>query len=142
MNKIFNSIPVCEVLSPLCLIDEKSLLSFCKNEMLIYKCLHCGAGHAMQNDFAATYFDSSFFGGRFANGYSDYLQARLVLHSQFQQDVALLNKLEAHHDRLLELGSAYGFFLDKANDIYQVIGNQLCEEVVQNCKTRGNQDVQ
>jgi SAM-dependent methyltransferase len=69
------------------------------------------------------------------------VQAREVLHSQFQQDVALLNKLGAKRGRLLELGCAYGFFLDQAKDYYEVSGVELCEAAVQACKARGHLDV-
>lgn len=104
----------------------------------IIQCPVCGLGKACPDEFnPETYYDASYFNGSKPDGYSDYLGARHVLHDQFRQELNLLKKLGAGSGELLELGCAYGYFLDVAKNHYKVNGLEICEEAVADCQARG-----
>lgn len=115
-------------------------LVFQKAGIPIYRCHGCGVGKAEPGEFdAASYYDASYFNGGRSDGYSDYVQASDVLHAQFRHELALLRKLGAREGgRLLELGCAYGYFLDVAKENFQVSGIELCEDAVDSCNARGH----
>ncbi len=124
----------------LCQNNSDNELLYHKNGIPIYRCPECGAGRAECNQFdAAAYYDSSYFNGERSDGYSNYVQAANVLRAQFRKDVELLKKLGAPGRTLVELGCAYGYFLDEAkNASYQVSGVELCEDAVKSCNARGH----
>jgi SAM-dependent methyltransferase len=109
-----------------------------KNGVPIIQCSTCGLGKACPEEFnPETYYDAAYFNGSRPDGYSDYLGARAVLQDHFQQDVNLLKKLGANGGNLLELGCAYGYFLEVAKHHYQVSGLEICEDAVKDCQSRG-----
>lgn len=118
-------------------------LAFHKAGIPIYRCVACGVGKAAPEEFdAASYYDASYFSGGRSDGYSNYAEAGAVLRAQFEHEEKLLRKLGAPQGgRLLELGCAYGYFLDVAKDRYQVSGLELCEDAVLSCNARGYRDV-
>lgn len=130
-------------LCPLCGNDAGLALAFHKADIPIYQCPACRVGiAAMPEQFnAAEYYDSSYFNGGRSDGYSDYKQAGMVLHAQFLRELDLLKSLGARSGRLLELGCAYGYFLDVAKEVYQVSGLELCQDAVVSCNSRGHYDV-
>lgn len=111
---------------------------YLKSGIPIVKCLDCGLGKACPDTFKAEeYYDASYFNGNRSDGYSDYLGAREVLQHQFQQEVRLLKKLGAEKGELLEIGCAYGYFLEVAQDHFTVNGLEICEAAVLDCQSRG-----
>lgn len=104
----------------------------------IVQCPACGLGKACPDEFnAEAYYDASYFNGSRPDGYSDYLGAKDVLQNQFQQELDLLKKLGVEGGELLELGCAYGYFLEVAQHYYKVNGLEICEEAVADCQARG-----
>lgn len=102
------------------------------------RCQACGLGKACTEDFnPETYYDASYFNGSRPDGYSDYLGAREVLQDHFKQELELLKRLGAEQGELLELGCAYGYFLELAQHRYNVNGLEICEEAVADCRARG-----
>jgi SAM-dependent methyltransferase len=124
----------------LCGHDAAYGLAFHKAGIPVYRCRGCGVGKAEASEFdASSYYDASYFNGGRTDGYSDYVQASDVLHAQFRQELEVLRKLGARQGgNLLELGCAYGYFLDVAKDTYKVSGVELCEDAVVNCNARGH----
>lgn len=117
-------------------------LAFHKGSIPIYRCPACGVGMALPTQFdAAAYYDSSYFNGGRSDGYANYVQAGDVLRAQFRQELTLLNKFGVRSGRLLEVGCAYGYFLDVAKETFQVSGLELCEDAVVSCNARGYPDV-
>lgn len=109
-----------------------------KFDVPIVQCQACGLGKACPDEFnAEAYYDASYFNGSKPDGYSDYLGAKDVLQDQFQQELDLLKKLGAKGGELLELGCAYGYFLEVAQHHYKVNGLEICEEAVADCQARG-----
>ena len=72
--------------------------------------------------------DHMYRGNFFKGGvYVDYLKEEQVLRKSFKRDMALISKF-CPSGRLLEVGCAYGFFLDIAKDQYDVHGIDIAEE--------------
>lgn len=106
--------------------------------MPIYKCPKCGLGAVRPAEFnAAAYYDESYFNGGKPDGYSDYLGAGEVLRNQFCQELSLLKKLGLSGGDLLELGCAYGYFLEVAQHDFRVSGLEICQAAVASCNQRG-----
>ncbi len=109
-----------------------------KAGMPIIECPDCGLGKACPDEFdPATYYDASYFNGSRPDGYSDYVGAKHVLQAHFLQEIELLKKLGAKGGELLEIGCAYGYFLEVAQHHYHVNGLEICEEAVADCQKRG-----
>lgn len=118
-------------------VSIKKLL-YHKAGVPIIQCPICGLGKACPEKFnVEEYYDASYFNGSRPDGYSDYLGARDVLQDQFRQELDLLKKLGAEGGELLEIGCAYGYFLEVAQHHYKVNGLEICEEAVADCQARG-----
>jgi SAM-dependent methyltransferase len=130
-------------LCPLCECRTPSIYLYSKKRIPIYRCPNCGAGRADIADFdAASYYDTSYFNGQHSDGYAGYVQASNVLRTQFRKDIALIEKLGVSGRNLVELGCAYGFFLDEARaKSYEISGLELCEDAVKDCQSRGHRNV-
>lgn len=111
---------------------------FYKSRMPVYKCQECGLGFAIPHSFdSESYYDASYFNGGRSDGYSDYVGARDVLHNQFRSELRHLKQLGADGGVLIELGCAYGYFLEIAQHEYSVYGLEICEDAVASCNARG-----
>ena len=99
--------------------------------------MECGLGRAEARDFdPAGYYTQDYFSGRHADGYANYLGAERVLRREFARTVQFIRK---HCDggRLLELGCAYGFFLQEAKRYFDVAGIELAEDAAAHCRRNG-----
>ncbi|MDH4469102.1 MAG: class I SAM-dependent methyltransferase [Bacteriovoracaceae bacterium] len=99
----------------------------------ILKCSHCGYIYAdlnlSQKDFEALYQNKYFHGDE----YSNYLADEIIIKKNFKSRLKVLqDKVENSHDKsLLEVGCAYGFFLQVARPFYQsVMGIDVTKEGV------------
>jgi SAM-dependent methyltransferase len=118
-------------------VNENKLL-YRKAGVPIVQCLTCGLGKACPDDFdPQSYYDSSYFNGSRPDGYSDYVGARSVLQDHFLQELDLINKFGIKNGELLELGCAYGYFLEVAQQQFKVSGLEICEDAVADCQSRG-----
>jgi len=110
---------------------------FRKNGCEIWRCTQCGLGRAEARDFdPAGYYTHDYFSGGRADGYGNYLGAERVLRREFAGTVGFIRK---HCDggRLLELGCAYGFFLQEAKRYFDVAGIELAEDAAAHCRRHG-----
>ena len=110
---------------------------FRKNGCEILRCTQCGLGRAEVRDFdPAGYYTQDYFSGGHADGYANYLGAERVLRREFARTVQFIRK---HCDggRLLELGCAYGFFLQEARRYFDVAGIELAEDAAAHCRRNG-----
>jgi len=80
----------------------------------ILQCSSCGLGRAETSGFdPAAYYTGDYFSGGHGDGYSDYLGAEPVLRREFARTVEFIQHRKPQ-GCLLEIGCAYGFFLDEA----------------------------
>jgi SAM-dependent methyltransferase len=112
---------------------------FCyrRNACDIWRCARCGIGRAETAGFEpAAYYTGDYFSGAHSDGYADYLAAEPVLRREFARSAALLRRY-CPAGRLLDVGCAYGFFLQEAAPYYEVSGIELAEAAAEYCRGRG-----
>ena len=92
----------------------------------------------MAADFstAGIYTEEYFQGGQ-SDGYADYLGSEAVLRAEFRTVLEDLRRAGANRGKLLELGCAYGFFLDEARSYFDVHGIEVSDTAARFCRSRG-----
>jgi SAM-dependent methyltransferase len=103
----------------------------------VLQCTECGIGRAETAGFdPSAYYTDGYFSGRHADGYADYRGAEPVLRREFARAVDFLRR---HRDggRLLEIGCAYGFFLEEARRFFEVAGIELAADAAAHCRRVG-----
>jgi SAM-dependent methyltransferase len=115
--------------------DHQFLYS--KNGCDILRCSACGLGRAEANSFnPGDYYTGDYFSGGHADGYADYRGAEPVLRREFAHTVDVIRKHKAG-GRLLDVGCAYGFFLQEARRYFDVAGIEIAEDAAAYCRHNG-----
>ena len=106
---------------------------------LVYRCLGCGLGSTeVPPGFTPLdVYDAGYFAGVQYDGYGNYLASEPVLRREFHTIVEALLRCVAPGGRVLEIGSAYGFFLSEARRHYDCVGIEVSPGAVQYCQARG-----
>jgi len=86
-------------------------------------------------DPASIYSEAYFQGGR-PDGYADYAGSGTELRREFRRTLRVLSR-HVERGRLLEVGCAYGFFLEEARAQFTVSGVELSEHARAVCRARG-----
>lgn len=103
----------------------------------IWQCEACGLGRTDAASFdPGTYYTSDYFSGEHADGYADYLGTEPVLRREFAGTVDFLRR-HCPTGRLLEIGCAYGFFLQEARSHFGVVGIEPAEDAAEHCRRNG-----
>jgi SAM-dependent methyltransferase len=122
---------------PACGASTRHRFLYAKNRCDILQCATCGLGRAQAPAFdPAAYYTHGYFSGDHADGYADYLGAEPVLRREFARTVEFIRRYR-HGGRLLEVGCAYGFFLQEAKRYFTVCGIELAEDAAARCRRRG-----
>jgi SAM-dependent methyltransferase len=124
-------------LCPACGEATAQQFLYAKNGCDILQCRACGLGRSDATNFdPASYYTGGYFSGQHADGYADYLGAEPVLRREFARMVAFIRR---HRDggRLLDVGCAYGFFLQEAKPYFEVAGIELAEDAAAFCRRTG-----
>ena len=122
---------------PACSRATNHTLLFHKNGSDILKCANCGLGRAESPAFDPTaYYTEDYFSGGHADGYSDYQGAEAVLRREFAGTVDFIRGFR-EGGKLLEVGCAYGFFLQEAVRYYEVAGIELADNAAEHCRAKG-----
>ncbi len=105
----------------------------------IYKCRICGLGitEIPENFNLLDIYTEDYYQGGQDDGYSDYLGSENALRLEFRKDVNILKRYSKLGDSLLEIGSAYGFFLKEAKDFFDVKGLEVSNAAVEYCRKNG-----
>jgi SAM-dependent methyltransferase len=88
-------------------------------------------------DPGAIYSEAYFQGGQ-DDGYSDYAGSAGALHREFAPLVGALARRTGGGARLVEIGSAYGFFLDVARERFTVCGVEISDAARAAAVARGH----
>lgn len=116
---------------------------FTKSGFDILRCANCAIVFtSLPRGFdLLSIYDESYFQGGQTDGYGNYLGTEAVLKREFRKSVALLRRLTGHRPglRLLELGSAYGFFLDEAAPHFDCLGVEVSRPAAEHSRQRGHQ---
>ena len=122
---------------PACSRATNHALLFHKNGSDILQCANCGLGRAESPAFdPTTYYTEDYFSGGHADGYSDYQGAEAVLRREFAGTVDFIRGFRGG-GKLLEVGCAYGFFLQEASRYYDVAGIELADNAAEHCRAQG-----
>ncbi|SRR5260221_7568502 len=115
---------------------------FRKNSFNILRCAGCGLVFTeIPEDLdLLDIYDESYFEGGQDDGYADYLASEKVLRAEFRKSVGLIRKYCGREDnlKLLEVGSAYGFFLDEAAPFFMCSGIEVSKPAVEFSRKRGH----
>src|SRR5215470_5032332 len=110
---------------------------FIKNGCDILRCTACGLGRADTTGFdPGTYYTREYFSGQHPDGYADYLGSERVLRREFAREVEFIRRY-CPSGRLVEIGCAYGFFLQEAQARFDVAGIELAEDAAAECRRKG-----
>jgi SAM-dependent methyltransferase len=106
----------------------------------ITKCEDCGTGRTVVADFEpATFYNEDYFTG---GVYRDYEGSQDTLRREFRGQADFLKSLLPHDGKLLEVGCAYGFFLQEAKAYFDVYGFEVAQAAVDFCHRNGLSNVQ
>ena len=112
-------------------------LLYKKNGCDILRCERCGLGRAEMTGFEPeSYYTSDYFSGKRPDGYADYIGTENILRREFAGTVQFIRKFRAS-GRLLEVGCAYGFFMQEAKRFFDVSGIELAEDAAEHCRRSG-----
>jgi SAM-dependent methyltransferase len=112
-------------------------LLFKKNGCDIVRCEQCGLGRAETTGFdPESYYTNDYFSGKRPDGYADYAGAEQILRREFARSLKFIRKFRAS-GRLLEVGCAYGYFLQEAKPFFEVSGVELAEDAAEHCRRSG-----
>jgi len=111
---------------------------YVKNGCDILRCNACGLGRADITNFdPISYYTSEYFSGGHLDGYSNYAATEPVLRRQFAREVAFIRR-HCRGGRLIEIGCAYGFFLQEARHYFTTVaGIELSETGAAYCRQTG-----
>ena len=104
----------------------------------IQSCPNCGVGRVNIKNFnAENCYNNDYFTGKYIHSYLDYRGSKKILNHEFSKLLDFIQSIGPTHGNLLEIGCAYGFFLELANANYQVYGVEIVSEAVENCHSLG-----
>jgi SAM-dependent methyltransferase len=101
------------------------------------RCRRCGVGHAVVPNFAAEeLYTSDYFSGKVEQAYVDYSGSEKILRQEFRRQLDFLRTV-VPSGKLLEVGCAYGFFLQEAKEFFDVYGVEVSADAVESCNKGG-----
>lgn len=106
----------------------------------IARCRRCGLGRTRRpRDFdPLELYGEAYFTGGHDDGYADYPGSEPILRREFRAALAHLQRSGAPSGRLVEVGCAYGYFLDEAAAHFRVHGFEVAAEAAAAARGRGH----
>jgi SAM-dependent methyltransferase len=112
-------------------------LLYVKSGCDILQCRECGLGRTEATGFdPSSYYTGDYFDGGHSDGYADYLGAEPVLRREFAHTVEFIRRY-CSGGRLLDVGCAYGFFLQEAKPFFEAFGVELAEDAAAHGRKSG-----
>ena len=115
------------------------------NSEILYPSLkisRCRCGHIYytgglgKEDIRTLYIEGYFKGGE----YADYKNDKNVIQRNFRNRLKVVKRYLSN-GKLLEIGSAYGFFLDLARENFDVMGYEICSKAAEHARSQLKLDV-
>lgn len=105
----------------------------------IFRCQRCGHGTTRIDESfdPGSIYTSDYFQGARRDGYGNYVGSEPVLKAEFRRVVCHLIDRVGTGGRVLEIGCAYGFFLDVASQHFESVGVEVSSDAVASCRERG-----
>jgi SAM-dependent methyltransferase len=131
------STPNKELFCPVCGQVTKQDFLYSKNGCAVMRCQECSIGRAETSGFdPSAYYTQAYFSGEYADGYADYEGAETVLRKEFAHLVKFIRG-QKPEGRLLDLGCAFGFFLQEAKSYFDVAGIEISEQAAAFAQANG-----
>jgi SAM-dependent methyltransferase len=122
---------------PCCGGATRHAYRFTVNRCPIWQCAECGQGRAEAPGFEpSSYYTAEYFSGEHPDGYADYIGAEPVLRREFARTVSFIRRF-VPSGRLLDIGCAYGFFLQEARRYFDVHGIEIAEDAAAHSRKSG-----
>jgi 2-polyprenyl-3-methyl-5-hydroxy-6-metoxy-1,4-benzoquinol methylase len=122
---------------PACGRATRHRFLYAKNDCDILRCEECGLGRAETRGFdPSDYYTGDYFSGKHSDGYADYLGAERTLRREFAHTLRFIRRFR-RSGRLLDVGCAYGFFLQEARRDFDVSGIELAQDAAEHCRRSG-----
>ncbi len=104
----------------------------------ICKCRDCGVGRVDVQGFDPyRYYDNGYFTGKYKHSYIDYLGSQETIGREFAKTVDFVRSVGPSQGTLLEIGCAYGLFLQQAKPYFDVHGVEIVEAAAAHCRNTG-----
>lgn len=113
------------------------VLKFSKNGFQIIGCKNCNLVKTKIPDHLdlELIYDESYFQGGKSDGYADYEGSQKVLKKEFSRTLGKVLKVaKTGQNRLLEVGCAYGYFLDLAQKHFKCSGIEISVSAAENAE--------
>lgn len=126
---------VCDV----CRDEREHSFLYEKEGFPIDRCCECGlvSTRVPPGFDAGGLYDQDYYEGGKRDSYAAYGLSGPVLRAEFRRVLEAMARFESPGGRLLEVGCAYGFFLDEAQSSYDVHGVEISEAAVARCREKG-----
>lgn len=85
----------------------------------------------------ASIYTASYFDGGQPDAYMDYQASEATLRAEFARTLAVLRRYGKESGSLIEVGCAYGYFLDTARERFSVCGVEVSYAAREACRARG-----
>jgi SAM-dependent methyltransferase len=122
---------------PACARPTEHRALYSKNGCDILQCAACGLGRAQADGFdPGHYYTGDYFSGGHEDGYADYRGAEPVLRREFAHTVEFIRR-HKRGGRLLDVGCAYGFFLQEAQRHFEVTGIEIAADAAAYARQQG-----
>lgn len=115
--------------------SAESKLLFMKDGYPLHRCTLCShvfVGSAVTEAEVRALYDEAFFS---SGSYADYEADKLVMQRNFRQFIDLLRP-HSSSGKMLEIGCAYGYFLELAREHWEVEGIDISEQAVAYAKEK------
>ncbi len=113
-----------------CIACSKDAFSeYLKGLLRCNNCGHVFADVRLEDDELVELYRRNYF---FGEEYSNYLKDKNVIQDNFKRRISVLERYthNYNHHTLIEIGSAYGFFLDLVRDKFETVGFDITEDGV------------
>ena len=120
--------------------SEDTLVRYHVNGYALWECRDCRSittEHILDDEGAKAYYGHGYFHGK---DYQDYEASESIAKRNFDRFAVRLRAIQ-RQGRLLEVGCAYGYFLDIARRFWDVAGVDISAVAVENCALRYGQAV-
>lgn len=122
----------------ICDIESQHEVVYVVSGYPICKCSNCGVGRVEVDNFDPyTHYNNGYFTGKYEHSYTDYIGSKEILSREFDHSLKFIRKIGPSTGNLLEVGCAYGLFLEQAKKYYKVHGVEIVKEASEYCHSLG-----
>lgn len=128
-----------EMICKICIQNAQHIHLYNKWKYDIVQCTSCKSGMTIipENFLPNEIYDETYFQGGQKDGYSNYKGSENVLKKEFTKVLKRIKHYKSK-GKLLEVGSAYGFFLNQAKTQFDITGIEVSKNASEFANAHGN----